>query len=53
MGKKKNKIVKITEEEYFAYINALKNDGGCGVPDKNNCIGRAKRENDSDNNKRN
>ncbi len=27
MGKKKNKITKISEEEYFAYIAGLKNDG--------------------------
>lgn len=27
MVKKKNKIAKITEEQYFAYIAGLKNDG--------------------------
>ena len=26
MGKKKNKIAKLTEEEYYAYISGLKND---------------------------
>ncbi|MDE7329905.1 MAG: hypothetical protein K2N30_02250 [Clostridia bacterium] len=26
MGKKKNKVPKITEEEYFAYVAGLKND---------------------------
>ncbi len=53
MGKKKNKIVKITEEEYFAYINGLKNDGGCCVNGKSNCVGHEKRESDSDKNKDN
>ena len=27
MGKKKNKIGKLTEEQYFAYIACLKNEG--------------------------
>lgn len=26
MGKKKNKIAKLTEEQYFAYIAGLKNE---------------------------
>ena len=26
MGKKKNKIAKLTEEQYYAYIAGLKND---------------------------
>ena len=26
MGKKKNKVAKITEEQYYAYIAGLKND---------------------------
>ena len=27
MGKKKNKIAKLTEEQYYAYIAGLKDDG--------------------------
>ncbi len=26
MGKKKNKVPKITEEEYYAYVSGLKNE---------------------------
>lgn len=32
MGKKKNKIARLTEEEYFAYIAGLKNDAAFRDP---------------------
>lgn len=31
MGKKKNKIAKLTEEQYYAYIAGLKDDGANGA----------------------
>ena len=33
MGKKKNKVLKITEEEYFAYVAGLKNDAALFAAD--------------------
>ena len=34
MGKKKNKVLKITEEEYFAYVAGLKNDAALKAGEK-------------------
>lgn len=33
MGKKKNKVAKLTEEQYFAYIAGLKSDAALFGPD--------------------
>ena len=35
MGKKKNKIAKLTDEQYYAYIAGLKNDAALADKDGN------------------